>query len=65
MYNKTRCKNKKITFANVACNVLVVKILAGHREACLKINGKQTVKLRNGSIKVKNQFKQLAVAFEI
>ena len=65
MYNKTRCKNKKITFANVAYNVLVVKILAGHREACLKINGKQTVKLRNGSIKVKNQFKQLAVAFNI
>ena len=31
----------------------------------MKINGKQSVKLRSGSIKFKNCFKQLAVQFKI
>ena len=34
-------------------------------ETCLKINGKQTVKLKSGSIKFKNCFKQLVVSFNI
>ena len=34
------------------------KVLIEHKETCLKINDKQTVKLRNGSIKSKNHFKQ-------
>ena len=41
------------------------KVLAVHRETSLKINGKQTVKLRSGSIKFKNHFKQLAAPFKI
>ena len=36
-----------------------------HKETCLKINGKQTVKLKSGSIEFKNYFKQLAVSFKI
>ena len=36
-----------------------------HKEVCSKINGKQTVKLRSGSIKFKNYFKRLAVPFKI
>ena len=36
-----------------------------HKEICLKINGKQIVKLRSGSIKFKNHFKQSAVPFKI
>ena len=39
--------------------------MAEHKETCLKINGKQTVKLRSGSIKFKSHFKQLAVPFKI
>ena len=39
--------------------------MAEHKETCLKINGKQAVKLRSGSIKFKNHFKQLAVPFKI
>ena len=31
----------------------------------MKINGKQIVKLRSGSSKLKNYFKQLAVSFKI
>ena len=36
-----------------------------HKETCLKINSKQTIKLKSGSIKFKNHFKQLAVPFRI
>ena len=36
-----------------------------HKETCLEINGKQTVKLRWDSIKFKNHFKQLVATFEI
>ena len=35
-----------------------------HKEVCLKISGKQTVKLRSGSIKFNNHLKQLAVPFK-
>ena len=34
------------------------------KEACLKINGKQAVKSKSGSIKFKHHFKQLAVSFK-
>ena len=40
-------------------------VLVEHKETCLKINGKQILKLRSGSIKFKNHFKQLAVPFKI
>ena len=36
-----------------------------HKETCLKINHKQIVKLRSGSIKFKNNFKPLATPFKI
>ena len=40
------------------------KVLQEHKKVCLKINGKQSIKLRNGSIKFKNYFKQLALLFK-
>ena len=36
-----------------------------HKNVCLKISGNQSVKLRSGSIKLENYFKQLAVLFKI
>ena len=36
-----------------------------HKKVCLKINGKQSVKLKSSSIKFKNHFKELAVPFKI
>ena len=36
-----------------------------HEQTSLKINGEQTVKLKSGSIKYENHFKQLAVPFKI
>ena len=35
-----------------------------HKEICLEINGKQSVKLKSGSSKFKNYFKQIAVPFK-
>ena len=41
------------------------KVLVEHKENCLIINGKQSVKLKSGSISVKNYFKQIPVPFKI
>ena len=39
--------------------------MAEHKEVCLKINDKQTAKLKSGSIKSKKHCKKLAVPFKI
>ena len=36
-----------------------------HKRTCLKINNKQIIKLRSGSITFENHFKELAVPFKI
>ena len=36
-----------------------------YKEVCLKVNGKQTVKFKSGSINFKNYHKQLAAQFKI
>ena len=51
----------KSTFACIVCNALEVK----HKEVCLKISGKHSMKLRNGSIKFNSYSKQLVVLFKI
>ena len=38
------------------------KVLTEQKETCLKINGKQTVKIKSGSIGFKNHFKQLVIS---
>ena len=55
---------RKKTLPDVVYNILVVKEFK-NKETCLKINGKQTVKLRSGSIKFKNHFQRLAAPFRI
>ena len=65
MCNKTKNKNKKYFWkCCLQCfsseNVLIERI-----ENCLIINGKQSVKLKSGSISFKNRFKQLPVPFKI
>ena len=41
------------------------KVLIEHKENCLLINGKQSVKLKSGSISSKNYSKQLPIPFKI
>ena len=40
-------------------------VLIKHKENCLSINGKQSVKLEKGRIEFENYFKQISVAFKI
>ena len=63
MCNKTKSKKKFLQvlfkcFSNE-------KVLIEHKENCLIINSKQSVKLKSGSISFKNYFKQLPVPFKI
>ena len=61
MFNKTRCKNKKHFCKYCLQCFSSERVLVEHKETCLKVNGKQTINLKRGSIKFKNYFKQLAV----
>ena len=65
MCNKTKNRNKKRFWKYYLQCSSSEKVLVKHKETCLKINGKQTVKLKSGSIKFKNHFKQLAIPFKI
>ena len=38
----------------------IKNVLQEHKETCMKINGKQTIKLKSGSINFKDYLKQLA-----
>ena len=60
MCNETKCKNKK-HFCKYCLQCFSSEtVLVKHVETCLKINGKQTVKLKSGSIQFKNYSKQIA-----
>ena len=63
MWNKT--KNKKYFCKCCLQFFSSEKVLIEKKENCLVINGKQSVKLKSGSISFKNYFKQLHVIFKI
>ena len=64
MCNKT--KNKKKYFCKCCLQCFSSeKVLIEHKENCLIINGKQSVKLKSGSISFKNYFKQITFPFKI
>ena len=65
MRNKTKNKNKKHFCKYCLRYLSSERILVEFKETCFKIKGKPTVKLRSGSIKFKNSFKQLAVPFKL
>ena len=66
MCNKTKNENKKY-FCNYCLQQCFSreKVFQEHKENGLIINGKQTVKLKSGSNRFKNCFKQLAIPFTI
>ena len=65
MFNTTKHKNKK-HFCRYCLQCFSSKrALVEHKETCLKINSKQIVKLRRGSIRFENHFKQLTAPFKI
>ena len=58
MFNKTKNKNKKYCYKYCLQCFSSERILVKHKEICLKINGKQTVKLKSGFIEFKNYPRQ-------
>ena len=65
MCNKRKNKNKKYFCKCCLQCFSCEKVLIEHKENCLIINGKQSVKLKIGLISFKNYFKQLPVPFKI
>ena len=61
--NKAKCKTKKCRYCLQFFSS--ERVLIEHKETCLIINVKQTVKLKSCSIKFKNYFRLLAVSFKI
>ena len=65
MFHKTKSKNKKWFCRSCLRCFRSEKVLIKHKENCLSINGKQSVKLEKGIIKFDNYFKQIPVPFKI
>ena len=65
MFHKTKSKNKKWFCRSCLQCFSSESVLIKHKENCLSINGKQSVKLEEGIIKFENYFKQIPVPFKI
>ena len=65
MFNKPIYSGKKYFFKNCLQCFSSEKILSEHKEDCLVINGKKSVKLESGFISFKNYSKQIPVPFKI
>ena len=65
MFNKIKNKGKKYFYKNCLQWFSSEKILSEHKEDCVVINGKQSVKLESGYISFKNYLKQISVLFKI
>ena len=65
MFHKTKNKNKKWFCRSCLQCFSSENVLIKHKEDCLSINGKQSVKLEEGIIEFENYFKQIPVPFKI
>ena len=65
MFHKTKNENKKWFCKSCLQCFSSENVLIKHKEKCLSINGKQSVKLEEGIIKFENYFKQIPVPLKI
>ena len=65
MFRKTKIKNKKWFCKSCLQCFSRENVLKKHEEGCLKINGKQSVKLEKAAMESENYFKQMSVSFKI
>ena len=65
MFHKTKNKNIKWFCRSCLQFFSSENVLIKHKENCLSINGKQSVKLEKGIIEFENHFKQIPIAFKI
>ena len=64
IFHKTKNKNKKWFCKSCLQCFSSENVLTKHKEDCLSINGKQSVKLEEGIIEFENYFKQIPVPFK-
>ena len=64
-FTKKRNKNKKWFCKSCLHCFSSENVLTKHKEDCLNINGKQSVKLEKGKIEFENYYKQIPVPFKI
>ena len=64
MFHKTKTKNIKYFCRSCLQCFSCKNVLTEHKEDCLSINGKQSVKVE-GTIEFENYFKQIPVSFKI
>ena len=64
MFHKTKQKNKKRFCRSCLQCFSSEKVLIKHKEDCLSINGIQSVKVEEGTVKYEKYFKQLLVSFK-
>ena len=65
LFPKTKSKNKEWFCRSCLQCFSSESVLIKHKENCLSINGKQSVKLEKGIIEFENYFKQIPVPFKI
>ena len=65
MFHKTKNKNEKWFCKSCLQCFSSENVLIKHKEKCVSINGKQSVKLEEGIIKFEKYFKQIPVPFKI
>ena len=65
LFPKTKNKNKEWFCRSCLQCFSSESVLIKHKENCLSINGKQSVKLQEGIIEFENYFKQILVSFKI
>ena len=65
LQNKNMVNKKKRSCKSCLQCCSSESVLIKHKENCLSINGKQSVKLEKGIIKFENYFKQIPVPFKI
>ena len=65
MFHKTKNKNKKYFCKSCLQCFSSKNVLTEHKEDCLIIHGKQSVKFKKRTIEFENYFKQTPVPFKI
>ena len=65
VFQKTKNKNKKEFCKSFLQCFSSKNVLMEHKKVCLSINGTKSVTFEKGTIKFKNDFKQIPVPFKI
>ena len=65
MFRKTKNDDRKWFCRSCLQCFSSESVLTKHKENCLSINGKQSVKLEEGIIELENDFKEISVPFKI